>query len=173
MKRILISEDERNYILGMHQEKGYKPLMEQSSGLGTSVNKEQPKMQGVTNIQQFTNLGADSAALSKRLTNCGFGNFEATKEGTSQDAVKTSQIASISKGLQDLLKQAATVGYDVNKIASMNFGSIQGQNYEFIKTFFYGPNKQTNVNFAVPFQKLVVGQIKAQNPNYQTTIQAC
>ena len=31
MKRILISEEERSRILSMHQEKGYKPLMEQSS----------------------------------------------------------------------------------------------------------------------------------------------
>jgi len=173
MKRILISEEERSRILGMHQEKGYKPLMEQDSNLGANVGKEQPKMQGVTNIQQFTNLGNNSDELSKRLSNCGFGNFESPKQGTSQDTVKTSQLASISKGLQDLLKQSATVGYDVNKIGSMNFGGLQGANYEFIKSFYYGPNKQSNVNFAVPFQKLVVGQIKAQNPNYQTTIQAC
>ena len=49
MKRILISEEERSRILGMHQEKGYKPLMEQSDNKvagGAGIQKTELKYLG-------------------------------------------------------------------------------------------------------------------------------
>lgn len=171
MKRTLISEEERSRILGMHQEKGYKPLMEQDK-VPNPVVKSNIKMEGVTNIDAFTNLGTDSRALSDRLQKCGFGTFEVPSQNIPNQEIKKQPLFALSNALQMLLRKAAETGYDVNKISSMSFANLDN-NYEWIKSYYYAPTKQTNVNFAVPFQKLVVGQIKKQNPNYQTNIQAC
>lgn len=167
MKRILISEEERSRILGMHQEKGYKPLVEQDK-VPTPDTQSNIKMQGVTNIDAFTNLGTDSRALSERLRKCGFGTFEVPKQNIPNEELKKQPLFALSNALQMLLRKAAEKGYKVDEISRMSFANLDN-NFEYIKSYYYGPTKQANVNFAVPFQKLVVGQIKKQ-PNYQTDI---
>ncbi len=57
MKRTLISEEERSRILGMHQEKGYKPLMEQSAGgIGPNVFTNNGKTYNLPTITDLAKL---------------------------------------------------------------------------------------------------------------------
>ena len=83
MKRILISEEERSRILGMHQEKGYKPLMEQAAPAPAPAQGQTGSVpaQNATTSKEIPSFKNDSEKLTKftninkdYITRCGFMN---------------------------------------------------------------------------------------------------